>query len=76
MSFDFYEFLRIMTFVLIVLLIVQGLDYIVGFGVNNYLFILFCIAFAFTVGAIYHNILIEKKLSNLKQDIGDNEDDD
>lgn len=30
----------------------------VGVGVNNYLFIIFCIAFAFTVGSIYHNVLM------------------
>lgn len=60
MRIDFNEFLRIMSCILIILLIVQGLDYIFGFGVNNYLFILFCIAFAFTMGSVYHNILAEK----------------
>ena len=58
---DFNEFLRIMSSILIVLLIFQGLDYIFGFGVNNYLFIVFCIAFAFTMGSIYHNIIIERE---------------
>ena len=61
MKIDFNEFLRIMSCILIILLIVQGLDYIVGIGVNNYLFIIFCITFAFTMGSIYHNILNERK---------------
>ena len=61
MRCDFNEFLRIMTWILIVLLVIQGLDYIFGCGVNNYLFILFCIVFAFTIGSIYHNILMERK---------------
>lgn len=56
MDLDFNEFLRIMSAILILLLIVQGLDYIFGFGVNIYWFILFCIAFAFTLGSIYNNI--------------------
>ena len=60
MKINFNEFLRIMTAVLIVLLIVQGLDYIFGFGVNNYVFIVFCIVFAFTIGAVYHNMLLIK----------------
>jgi len=60
MDIDFNEFLRIMSCILIVLLVFQGLDYIVGFGINNYLFILFCIAFAFTMGSIYHNIIIAR----------------
>ena len=55
------EFLRIMSAILIILLIIQGLDYIFGFGVNNYMFVLFCICFAFTMGGIYHNILSERK---------------
>lgn len=58
MALDFNEFLRIMTCILIILLVIQGLDYIVGFGINNYIFIVFCIVFAFTVGTIYHNILV------------------
>lgn len=61
MKCDFNEFLRIMTLILIILLVIQGLDYIFGCGVNNYLFILFCIVFAFTIGAIYHNILSYRK---------------
>lgn len=61
MDIDFNEFLRIMSCILIILLVFQGLDYIVGFGINNYLFILFCIAFAFTMGCIYFNILAERK---------------
>lgn len=65
MNIDFNEFLRIMSVILIVLLIIQGLDYIFGFGVNNYLFIMFCIAFAFTMGAIYHNIIETEKKKNL-----------
>lgn len=61
MKLDFNEFLRIMSCILIILLIIQGLDYIFGFGVNNYMFVLFCICFAFTMGSIYHNILAEHK---------------
>ena len=61
MNLNFNEFLRMMTAILIVLLIVQGLDYIFGFGVNNYVFIVFCIVFAFTVGAVYHNMLLDKE---------------
>ena len=61
MNLNFNEFLRVMTAVLIVLLIVQGLDYIFGFGVNNYVFIVFCIVFAFTVGAVYHSMLLDKE---------------
>lgn len=60
MKLDFNEFLRIMSCILIILLIIQGLDYIFGFGVNNYMFILFCICFAFTMGGIYHNIIQER----------------
>lgn len=61
MRVDFNEFLRVMTCVLIILLIIQGLDYITGIGINNYLFVLFCIAFAFTIGSIYHNILMDRE---------------
>ena len=61
MKLDFNEFLRIMSCILIILLVIQGLDYIVGFGINNYIFIVFCIVFAFTMGSIYHNILDERK---------------
>lgn len=61
MKIDFNEFLRIMTCILIILLIIQGLDYIFGCGVNNYLFIIFCIVFAFLTGSIYHNILMQRK---------------
>ena len=60
MSLDFNDFLRLMSAVLIFLLIVQGLDLIFGLGVNKYLFIFFCIAFAFTMGSIYHNITTSK----------------
>ena len=83
MNIDYNEFLRVMSCILILLLVVQGLDYIMGVGVNNYLFILFCIAFAFTMGTIYHNILeernrkdrkdyedlVNKKLDDMKRDI-------
>lgn len=61
MNIDFNEFLRIMSCILIVLLVFQGLDYIVGFGINNYIFIVFCIVFAFTMGSIYFNIIAERK---------------
>lgn len=61
MDIDFNEFLRIMSCILIILLVFQGLDYIVGFGINNYLFIVFCIVFAFTMGSIYFNIIAERK---------------
>lgn len=64
MDIEFNEFLRVMTCILIILLIVQGLDYIFGFGVNNYVFIVFCIVFAFTVGAVYHNILMNSEKKN------------
>lgn len=67
MNLDFNEFLRIMSAIMIVLLIIQGLDYIFGFCVNNYMFILFCICFAFTMGGIYHNIIQERN----KQDKGE-----
>ena len=50
-----------MSCILIVLLVFQGLDYIVGFGINNYIFIVFCIVFAFTMGSIYFNIIAERK---------------
>lgn len=68
MNVDYHEFLRIMTWILIVLLVIQGLDYIVGFGVNNYLFIVFCITFAFTMGTIYYNILEERKAKEQEND--------
>ena len=55
MALDFNEFLRIMTSILIILLVVQGLDYVFGFGVNNYVFIVFCIVFAFTIGREMEN---------------------
>ena len=57
MNSSFNEFLRVQTFILIILLVIQGLDYIFGFGVNNYVFLVFCIVFAFTLGSIYHNII-------------------
>lgn len=56
-----------MSCILIILLIIQGLDYIFGFGVNNYLFVLFCIVFAFTMGGIYHNILQEKQKKSMEE---------
>ena len=56
MNLNFNELLRVLSTLLILLLIVQGLDLIFGFGVNNYVFIFFCIVFAFTMGCIYHNI--------------------
>ena len=68
MRIDFNEFLRIMTCILIILLIVQGLDVIFGFGVNTFLFVLFCIAFAFTVGAVYHNVLMERKIRLMEEE--------
>lgn len=72
MEIEFNEFLRIMTCILIILLIVQGLDYIFGFGVNNYVFIVFCIVFAFTVGAVYHNILMNSEIKNsVKEKVDD-----
>ena len=67
MDIDFTEFLRVMTCILIILLIVQGLDYIVGFGINTFIFILFCITFAFTIGAVYHNILITRNSEDKKK---------
>lgn len=73
MSLDYNEFLRLMTSILIVLLIIQGLDYIFGFGVNNYLFIIFCIAFAFTVGTIYHNIMIDRRMKMVSESEGNGE---
>lgn len=60
-NFDFNEFLRVMSCILIMLLIVQGLDYIFGFGVNNYVFIIFCIIFAFVMGSIYYNVLLSRQ---------------
>ena len=70
-----------MSCILIILLIIQGLDYIFGFGVNNYIFIVFCIVFTFTMGSIYHNILDERKknkdrsirerLNNIQSEIDD-----
>ena len=57
-SIDFNEFLRVQSGIMIVLLVVQALDYVFGFGVNLYLFVLFCIIFAFTLGSVYYNILI------------------
>ena len=61
---DLNEFLRIMTAILVVLLVIQGLDLIFGVGVNNYVFVIFCITFAFTIGAIYQNIIHEKRKSD------------
>lgn len=75
MNLNFNEFLRVMTAILIVLLIVQGLDYIFGFGVNNYVFIVFCIVFAFTIGAVYHNMLLDKEekvMKNSKKTVDEN----
>lgn len=66
MRVDYNEFLRIMTCILIILLIIQGLDYLTGFGVNNHIFIIFCIVFAFTIGTIYHNILMERKAEEME----------
>ena len=61
---DLNEFLRIMTAILIILLVIQGLDLIFGVGVNNYVFVIFCITFAFTIGAIYQNIIQERRKSD------------
>lgn len=61
---DLNEFLRIMTSILVILLVIQGLDLIFGFGVNNYVFVIFCITFAFTIGAIYQNIIQERRKSD------------
>ena len=61
---DLNEFLRIMTAILIILLVIQGLDLIFGVGVNNYVFVRFCITFAFTIGAIYQNIIQERRKSD------------
>lgn len=61
MKLDFNEFHRVVTCILVILLVIQGLDYIFGFGVNNYIFVIFCIVFAFTIGAIYHNVLEDKE---------------
>ena len=68
MALDFNEFLRIMTSILIILLVVQGLDYVFGLGVNNYVFIVFCIVFAFTIGSIYHHILISRAMENQNEE--------
>lgn len=68
MRIDFNEFLRVMTFILIILLIVEGLNLIFGFGVNTFLFVLFCIAFAFTIGAVYHNVLMERKMKIMEKE--------
>ena len=65
MNLDFNEFLRIMSAILIILLVIQGLDYIVGFGINNYIFVVFCIVFAFTMGGIYHNIIHERSKKSM-----------
>ena len=70
MKVDFNEFLRIMSCILIALLVVQGLDYIFGFGVNNYVFVIFCISFAFTMGSVYYNILLSKQ-REINQDFND-----
>ena len=61
-SLKFIDFLMIMVCILIILLIIQGLDYIVGFGVNNYMFVLFCVCFSFTLGSVYHHILRTREL--------------
>ena len=71
---EFEEFLRIMTCILIILLVIQGLDYIFGIGVNNYVFIVFCIVFAFTIGAIYHNIIEEKHKQDVDEKLMDETD--
>lgn len=71
MDLDYNEFLRIMTCILTILLIVQGLDYIFGVGVNNYIFIVFCIVFAFTIGTVYHNIMMSR---DVVEDVENNDD--
>ena len=57
-NIDFYEFLRVQSCIMIALLVVQALDYVFGFGVNPYMFVVFCIVFAFTLGSVYYNILL------------------
>ena len=61
MNISYNEFLRIMTSILIVILVAQGLDYVFGFGVNYFFFIIFCITFAFMMGTIYYNIIEERR---------------
>ena len=64
-NIDFNEFLRFQSCIMILLLVVQALDYVFGFGVNPYLFIVFCIVFAFTLGSVYYNIII----TNNREDV-------
>ena len=54
-----------MTCILIALLVIQALDYVFSFGVNNYLFVIFCIVFAFTLGSVYYNIVISNNREEL-----------
>ena len=61
MAIDFNEFLRIQVGIMIILLVVQALDYVFGLGVNPYLFIIFCIVFAFTLGSVYYNIVLSSR---------------
>ena len=75
-NIDFVEFLRFQACIMTMLLVVQALDYVFSFGVNNYLFVLFCIVFAFTLGSVYYNIIItnnrealEEKLRALEKEI-------
>ena len=75
-NIDFVEFLRFQTCIMTMLLVVQALDYVFRFGVNNYLFIIFCIVFAFTLGSVYYNIIItnnreevEAKLKSMQDKI-------
>lgn len=72
-NIDFNEFLRFQSCIMILLLVVQALDYVFGFGVNLYAFVVFCIVFAFTLGSVYYNIIIttnsekyDKKLKTME----------
>ncbi len=73
---DFNEFLRFQSCIMIALLVIQASDYVFGFGVNLYAFVLFCIVFAFTLGSVYYNIIItnnrdemEAKIDELERQI-------
>lgn len=68
-NIDFIEFLRFQTCIMTMLLVVQALDYVFSFGVNNYLFIIFCIVFAFTLGSVYYNIIITSNRAEIEEQI-------
>ena len=73
-NIDFSEFLRFQSCIMIALLVVQALDYVFGFGINTYAFIVFCIVFSFTLGSVYYNIIITNNRENYEAKLREMED--